>query len=241
LHTLNPDRDETGEDLTIAKFSSRIADEQDRTASHRLDPVDIRPITAADLEAVETLYLQVFANTFRPAFGRRPLETQVQIHLALRQARDRPTEGILAAWEDDQLVGVNLWKTAETGAVLLADSLRALAPLGPLGILRFLLVHLTVYIRYKPAAEEAYLCGPAIAPTHRGRGIGLALMQQTEHAVREAGKTYISALVASNNLAFRGLVQKLGYREVWIRKTPVRNWVFGESEIVRIEKPLKVN
>ena len=200
--------------------------------------IEIRPTTQTDIEAAETLILQAFSNTFRPVFGNRSLETQVQVHVALRRTRSQPTDGIMVAMENDTLVGVNLWKTAEMGTRYRAGLLRALSPLGPLGILRFLLVNLTVYWRYKPAPKEAYLCGLAVTPTHRHQGIGLALMQRVEKVAQEGGKSFISGFAASQNLAFRALVQKLGYREVWIRKTPIRNWVLGEQKVVRIEKIL---
>jgi GNAT superfamily N-acetyltransferase len=192
----------------------------------------------ADIEAIEKLTLQAFLSTFRASLGDRPLETQLQVLVGLRRARRRPTEGVLVAVEGPALVGVMMWKTAETDTGYQSSRLRALSPLGLLGTLRFLLVTLTVYTHYRPAPEEAYFYGLAVAPAYRRQGTGRALMQRAEGEARRAGKTLICSFIASQNLASRALCKELGHREVHVRKLPVRGLVLGEPEIIRVEKAL---
>lgn len=201
--------------------------------------VQIRLAQVTDIEAVEKLTLQTFPSTFGPALGNRPLETQIQVFARLRQARRCPVEGCLVAMHGADLAGILMWKTAEMGEGQLGGQLRALSPLGLLGALRFLLVRTTVYSHYKPASKEAYLSGLAVVPAYRGRGIALALMRQAEEEARQAGKSFTSGFVASNNLASRAMLQKLGYREVHTQRTLLRGWVLGETHSIRVEKTLE--
>lgn len=198
--------------------------------------IQLRPGRLEDSEAVEELILRIFSSTFRPALGNVPLETQVRVQVGLRLTRRQPTEGMIVAMDGPNLAGVVMGNTAEMGRSPFVSRLRALSPLGILGTLRFLLINLTVYTHYKPAPNEIYLYGLTIAPAYRRRGIGRALMQRIEETGQEAGKTVACGFIVAQNLASRALCQKLGYHESDVQKKPLRGWVLGEPEVVRVEK-----
>ena len=69
----------------------------------------------------------------------------------------------------------------------------------------------------------------AVIPTHRGRGIGRALLAQVEVRARERGCCRLTLEVQDDNLAARGLYESLGFGDV----------VYGESGPTRfLSKPL---
>ncbi len=201
--------------------------------------IEFRPGRPEDIEVVEELILRTFTSTFRPALGNIPLETQVRVQSSLRRARSKPMEEVIVALEGPTLVGVIMGKTAATSdRGQFSTLLRALSPLGILGTLRYLLVNLTTYTHYKPAPGELYSYGMAIAPAYRRRGIARALLQQVDEKARRAGKTMVCGFVVAQNTASRTLCQKVGYHEVSVQNKPLRGWVLGEPEVIRVEKPL---
>ena len=62
--------------------------------------------------------------------------------------------------------------------------------------------------------ESYYVCGVALFPEHRGRGIGSRLMALAEEQAGEAGMHKLSLIVFEDNAGAKRLYEKLGYREV---------------------------
>lgn len=65
-----------------------------------------------------------------------------------------------------------------------------------------------------------YICGMALFPEYRGRGIGTRLLAYAEQAARERGFGKLSLIVFEQNAGAKRLYEKTGYREV--RREPVR-------------------
>ena len=59
-----------------------------------------------------------------------------------------------------------------------------------------------------------YICGIALFPDYRDRGIGTQLMQLAEERAAEKGLTKLSLIVFEQNAGARRLYDRLGYREV---------------------------
>ena len=59
-----------------------------------------------------------------------------------------------------------------------------------------------------------YLNAIATYQQFRGRGVGSALMADSEEPARAAGARQMSLIVASENLGAHALYRKLGYREI---------------------------
>lgn len=62
--------------------------------------------------------------------------------------------------------------------------------------------------------DSYYVCGVALFPPYRGRGIGKRLMLLAEEQARARGYAKLSLIVFEGNEIARGLYQRLGYREV---------------------------
>jgi len=58
-----------------------------------------------------------------------------------------------------------------------------------------------------------YVCGVALFPPYRGRGLGKALMRLAEAQARARGYAKLSLIVFERNEIARGLYEGLGYRE----------------------------
>ncbi len=200
--------------------------------------IEIRPGTVAEIEAIEELTLRSFPRIFQASLGNRPLEIQRPVLAGLRLAKRRPAEGILVAVNGPELVGVIMGSTREGSAGYEKSRLHALAPLGFAGSLRFLLVTMAIYSRYRPAPDEVYLYGLAVAPAYRRRGLARALVERAEEQGRQEGKALACCFAASTNSIMRTMLWKLGYLEKHVRRTPGRGLLMGEPAVVRLEKAL---
>jgi ribosomal protein S18 acetylase RimI-like enzyme len=66
--------------------------------------------------------------------------------------------------------------------------------------------------KYLEAPETWYICGIALLPDYRGRGIGTQLMRIAGQQARKHGYDRLSLVVFEENTAALRLYQRLGYR-----------------------------
>jgi ribosomal protein S18 acetylase RimI-like enzyme len=78
----------------------------------------------------------------------------------------------------------------------------------------------------------ARLYSLAVDPACRGRGIASTLMEQAEHAVRDAGSLYMRLEVAGNNSSAIQLYRKLGYTQFGL----YQDYYEDHSDALRMEK-----
>lgn len=67
--------------------------------------------------------------------------------------------------------------------------------------------------------DSYYICGMALLPDHRGRGIGTRLLALAEEQARDKGFRKISLIVFEQNSVAKQLYEGRGYREV--RREPI--------------------
>jgi ribosomal protein S18 acetylase RimI-like enzyme len=199
----------------------------------------LRAATPADLEAIERAWLTTFGGGPGAALSGVPFEVALAVRLALRRAVPDPAGGCYVACDGPALAGVIVVETAETAARPGVSALRHLRPLGLPAALRLLVRVWTT--AYRPARDEAYLCGLAIAPPYRGRGIGTGLVALAEAAARRQGKRVASCVIAQNNAASLALARKRGFREAAAPASPptrLLRRVPGRIPTVRLVKAL---
>ncbi len=66
--------------------------------------------------------------------------------------------------------------------------------------------------------EEAEIANLAVAPSHRGRGIGKELLQELHYFARESGATHALLEVRKSNAVAIALYESLGYTPYGERK-----------------------
>ena len=172
-------------------------------------PVEIRPARLDDLEAVDRLLVETFGNSAGSVFAGVPAEVQLRLRRRLRRLAARPAEGLLVAAGRTGIAGVVLLATAESHGRPPLAALAALRPLGVLGLIRFCVAAWATI--HRPAADEVYLFGLAVAPSHRRQGIAELLLRRAEEEARRLGKTVMSADVAPTNRASLALCEKRGF------------------------------
>lgn len=198
--------------------------------------MEIRAATLDDLEAVERLLIRTFSGQGRSVLGDMPEDRQVQVRLEMRRTAPDPTAGLLVAVDGPVVAGVVAMETAETAGLPGLATLRALRPLGLTGMARFFA--LSVATLYRPAPDEAYLLGMAVAPEYRRRGLAARLTQTAEEYARIRGKTTASLLVAPDNHASLELSRSCGYVEAPARSSLWRRMLPGHAPVVHMRRAL---
>jgi len=67
--------------------------------------------------------------------------------------------------------------------------------------------------------ESYYVCGMAVDEAQRGKGIGMALLDEAERTCRQSGLEKLSLIVFEQNIKARRLYERFGY--VMTRRHPV--------------------
>ena len=75
-------------------------------------------------------------------------------------------------------------------------------------------------------APAGYLYALRVRPTHRGRGIGQALLQEAENRLAAAGAAHAVIAVARDNREARRLYERRGY--AWLADDPGL-WTFADE------------
>jgi ribosomal protein S18 acetylase RimI-like enzyme len=73
--------------------------------------------------------------------------------------------------------------------------------------------------KYLEAPDTWYICGVALLPDYRGRGIGAELMQMARQQALQHGYKQLSLVVFEENTAAVGLYRRLGYET--IQRAPI--------------------
>ncbi len=204
------------------------------------ETVTLRPVTAADAEALAELIIQLYHSEV-PGGLRAPLEGQRRLfrYMVEHELASGVRGRFLAIAEDGAPVGsasVRLYDdTPLTGLPprLLSVAARSV---GPGDTLRML----SLVLRGSLVGEtglrrgECFVYSVVVDAAHRGRGVGQAMMGQLEEHARRAGAHAALLRVIVGNERARRLYLALGYRVVsrtprWI------DWLGLPSELMRKE------
>jgi ribosomal protein S18 acetylase RimI-like enzyme len=200
----------------------------------------LRPVTAADAEAVARLVVQL-VHAEAPGTMRGPHAGQVHLftYLIGHELADSTRGRFLAVDELGSALGsasVRLAGDISTASLpprLLSVAARSIGLLNTARLLGTML-------RGSLAGEtslrrgECFIYSVVVDEAHRGRGVGLAMMEQLEAHARVAGARAALLRVIVGNAPARALYLRLGYRVVG--RTPV--WADGlilPSELLRKE------
>lgn len=93
----------------------------------------------------------------------------------------------------------------------------------------------------KVAPRDLYLDGIAVAPAHRGQGIGTALITAFENRARDNGFATVSLEVIDTNLRAKALYKRLGYRKIATHTMGPFSRLFGFRTTCRMIKMIGPN
>ncbi len=97
------------------------------------------------------------------------------------------------------------------------------------------------YVIGQAAADEGEILNLGVAPAHRGRGVGHALVERMLALLRERGAGVAYLEVRESNSAARRLYESLGFREVARRRRyyrrPVEDAVVLRATLEARERP----
>ena len=91
--------------------------------------------------------------------------------------------------------------------------------------------------QHRPAPDELYIDGVAVAATDRGRGIGSQLLEEAAVIAHEHGLRWLRLDVVDTNPRAQALYERLGYRVTKVeRMGPLERWT-GFGAIISMERP----
>lgn len=181
---------------------------------------------------IASLVTEALHDKYQPAFGARA-------HRAMRVVVDA-----------DLARADTLWMVAERRGAMAGVVHLALhqspegGVLGPLareiGLPRAaragLVLSLLSHARLAPG--EAYLEELAVAPHHRRRGVGRALVEACAREATERGRERLTLWVAEDNAGARALYETSGFIERRRRRSLLGRVVFGMGTALYLERPL---
>lgn len=204
------------------------------------ETVTLRPVTAADAEALSDLVVQLFHTEVPGALrGDRAGHVRLFRYLVEHELAAGVCGRFLAVDEAGASLGsgsVRLF--GEPALVSLPSGLLALAArsVGVANTVRMVgtLLRGSLVAETPLRRGECFIYSVVVAERLRGRGIGHAMMGQIEEVARRAGARSALLRVISGNARARSLYLKLGYRV--ISHTPAWvTWVGMPSELMRKE------
>ncbi|MFE4620484.1 GNAT family N-acetyltransferase [Streptomyces sp. NPDC056747] len=107
------------------------------------------------------------------------------------------------------------------------------------GVLRGLhRVALLALLERRPAAGELVMDGIAVAPGHRGAGIGTMLLREIAAVAAEAGCRRIRLDVIDVNPRARALYERHGFAAVHTERTPYLRELMGFGAVTTMHRPV---
>ncbi|RSS56640.1 GNAT family N-acetyltransferase [Streptomyces sp. WAC01280] len=107
------------------------------------------------------------------------------------------------------------------------------------GVLRGLhRVALLALLERRPAAGELVMDGIAVAPGHRGAGIGTLLLREIAAVAAEAGCRRIRLDVIDVNPRARALYERHGFTAVHTERTPYLRQLMGFGAVTTMHRPV---
>jgi ribosomal protein S18 acetylase RimI-like enzyme len=92
--------------------------------------------------------------------------------------------------------------------------------------------------QHRPASDELYVDGVAVAAAARGQGIGSKLLAEAMSIAQEGGWRWLRLDVIDTNPRAQALYERLGYRVTKVeRMGPLRRWT-GFGAIISMERPV---
>ena len=79
------------------------------------------------------------------------------------------------------------------------------------------------YVGSQTVMDESDMMNVAVSPDYRRQGIGEQLVLSLAHALKEKGSHCLTLEVRASNAPAIGLYEKLGFRQVGLRKNYYRN------------------
>jgi ribosomal protein S18 acetylase RimI-like enzyme len=89
---------------------------------------------------------------------------------------------------------------------------------------------------HRPARDELYIDGVAVAAQARGQGVGTKLLDEVMAIARESGKRHIRLHVVDTNPRAQALYQRLGFRVTKVEPTGYME--LGSGATVAMELPV---
>jgi ribosomal protein S18 acetylase RimI-like enzyme len=180
----------------------------------------------AHLPSGVRLYYTGLEAKLGPVFG--PLDPA----LAVLPGSIHPAR-CLVALSEDRLVGI-LGIRDQRGSFLAPSYGAMVRQYGQIsGIFRTMLLML---LDSKVAPGDLYLDGIAVAPAHRGQGIGTGLIAAFETRARDNGFATVSLEVIDTNSRAKKLYSRLGYQSVATHSMGPFSRLFGFRTTCRMSK-----
>lgn len=207
-------------------------------AAHTLSEPHIRLACLEDISPILTLHGEAFADKFGGAFGPKGLERGVAaLEASWRRQGMAALRGMFVAEVDNQIVGtttLRTWEmgTEDTGAAELAFQ----QVLGLWGAVRSMFA--LSLLDHRIGRGEGFITDVAVLTPYRRQGIARALLARAEHEARSRHKHYLGLYVSGANLGARTLYRTLGFRDMYVRRSWLTRFIFGQREWIYMRKHL---
>ncbi len=178
-----------------------------------VDPVVVRPMTVADIDATARTLAEAFEDdpTWAWIFGDPVPSRELRASYWAQYARAAVAAG--AGRVADGGAAVTLWLPPGAPEVLAEDEAHAdqlaAAVMGDWGAVMPEVY--AVFEQHRPEAEHQYLDIFATNPAHRGRGVGMALLRADLAELDAVGRP---AYLESSNPANLARYESVGFRRV---------------------------
>lgn len=198
----------------------------------------IRLANLEDITDILTLHCEAFADKFGGAFGANGMTRgAAALEASWRRQGMQALRGMFVAELDGQIVGTTTLRTWEMGIDNSgAAELAFQQVLGVWGAIRSMFA--LSLLDHRIGRGEGFITDVAVLNDYRRQGIAGAMLARAEQEAQSRHKHYLGLYVSGANMEARTLYRRLGFRDMYVRRSWLTRLIFGQREWVYMRKHL---
>jgi ribosomal protein S18 acetylase RimI-like enzyme len=205
-----------------------------------LPKLHIRPAVLSDIQGILVVHREAFDDKFGYAFGSKRIAKGAEaLATAWQRQGTSSLRGMFVAEWGGSIIGTAMLRTWDMGRGHSAGATEQAfhQVLGLWGAARSMFALSLLNHRINP--NEGFITDVAVLNSFRRRGVARMLLGYAEEKAQSLRKDYLGLYVSSKNRGARLLYERLGFRQVRVRRSWLMRLVFRQRDWIYMRKELR--